>query len=120
MPATKNDAFLTYLEVSLDDTGGSLTDVKNVIVGGLPILLSNAIKVGNGIAQRFCEFALTSGAHEGILNGLVVPEQVNLKEGGRTEGESKEGGKAKNKVSVSKIVRLQGYQASFVRAKSDE
>lgn len=65
--------------MSLDNTGGSLTDVKNVVVGGLPILLGDTVKVGNGIAQRFCEFALTSGAHEGILDRLVIPEQMNLK-----------------------------------------
>lgn len=65
--------------MSLNNTGSSLANVENVVVGGLPVSLGDAVEVGDGITQRLGEFALASGAHERILDRLVIPEQVDLK-----------------------------------------
>jgi hypothetical protein len=63
----------TNLEVSLDNAGRSLTNVKHVIVGWLPVILGNTIKIGNSISEGLCELALASSGHESVLDRLVIP-----------------------------------------------
>jgi hypothetical protein len=54
--------------------------VEHIVVSGLPIVLGDTVEVGDGVAERLCELALSGGGEESVLDGLVVPEEVDLNE----------------------------------------